>query len=84
MRADQAADTADTASIELISEITGGVDAAHAAAVQRNAAAAAEGLASSTSELKQKVRELQRLLSCRRCAPQCTAVHAGHVARHAP
>lgn len=83
MRADQAADTADTASIELISEITGGVDAAHAAAVQRNAAAAAEGLASSTSELKQKVRELQRLLSCR-CAPQCTAVHAGHVARHAP
>ncbi|PRW59240.1 ATPase associated with various cellular activities AAA_5 [Chlorella sorokiniana] len=56
VRADQAADTADTASIELISEITGGVDAAHTAALQRNAAAAAEGMAGSASELKQKVR----------------------------
>jgi len=55
VRADQAADTADAGSIELISQITGGVDAAHAAALQRNAAAAAEGLAGSTSELKQKV-----------------------------
>ena len=76
VRADQAADTADTASIELISEITGGVDAAHTAALQRNAAAAAEGLAGSTSELKQKVRGLQRWLFCRR-APQRTAVHTG-------
>lgn len=57
MRADQAADTAnDSATIEQISAITGAVDAAHATALQRSAAAALEGLAGgSTSELKQKV-----------------------------
>ncbi|KAL4438050.1 hypothetical protein ABPG77_004271 [Micractinium sp. CCAP 211/92] len=56
VRADQAADTADSAAIELISDITRGVDQAHAAALQRNAAAALEGLATGEgSELKQKV-----------------------------
>lgn len=56
VRADQAADTADTAAIELISEITRSVDQTHAAALQRNAAAALEGLATGAgSELKQKV-----------------------------
>lgn len=58
VRADQAADTADAAAIELISDITRGVDQAHAAALQRNAAAALEGLATGDgSELKQKVRK---------------------------
>ena len=56
VRADQATDAADTEAIQLISDITRAVDEVHAAALQRNAAAALEGLlAGSTSELKQKV-----------------------------
>ncbi|KAL4425569.1 hypothetical protein ABPG75_009585 [Micractinium tetrahymenae] len=56
VRADQAADTADTAAIELISEITRAVDQAHAAALQRNAAAALDGLATGAgNELKHRV-----------------------------
>ena len=56
VRADQAAETADSATIEQISALTGAVDAAHAAALQRSAAAALEGLAGgAASELKQKV-----------------------------
>lgn len=62
VRADQATETADSAAIELIAEITGGVDQAHAAALQRSAATAMEalsggGAASDESlQLKQKVR----------------------------
>ena len=56
VRADQATDATDTEAIQLISDITRAVDEVHAAARQRNAAAALEGLlAGSTSELKQKV-----------------------------
>ena len=56
VRADQATDATDTEAIQLISDITRAVDEVHAAALQRNAAAALEGLlAGSTSELKQKV-----------------------------
>lgn len=65
VRADQAADIADSAAIELISDITRGVDQAHAAALQRNAAAALEGLAiGEGSELKQKVRKALLASSC--------------------
>lgn len=56
VRADQATETADTGYIQLISDITRGVDEAHAAAVKSNTAAALEGFAASTAnELKQKV-----------------------------
>ncbi|KAL4859996.1 hypothetical protein ACK3TF_000225 [Chlorella vulgaris] len=56
VRADQATETADTGYIQLISDITRGVDEAHAAAVNSNTAAALEGFAASTAnELKQKV-----------------------------
>jgi hypothetical protein len=56
VRADQATDATDTEAIQLISDITRAVHEVHAAALQRNAAAALEGLlAGSTSELKQKV-----------------------------
>lgn len=56
VRADQAADTTDSATIQLISDITRGVDEALGAALQRNAAAALEGLLSGgANELKQKV-----------------------------
>lgn len=56
VRADQASDTADTAAIEIISEITRGVDELHAETLKRNAAAALEGLLEGAgNELKQKV-----------------------------
>jgi hypothetical protein len=56
VRADQAPDTADTATIETIADITRAVDDAHAAALKRNGAHALEGLLSGgANELKQRV-----------------------------
>lgn len=56
VRADQAVDTTDNASIDMISEISKAVEEVHVAALKRNAEAALEGvLSGSVNELKQKV-----------------------------
>jgi len=61
VRADQASDTADTATIQIISDITRDVDGLHTAALARNAALAAQGGSSvvqgdaASVELRRKV-----------------------------